>query len=201
MDKEVVTTARGRATRQRLLTATADLVCEVGYAQTTVRAVARAAGIAEGTIYRHFPDKASLLLAAIVAQFEPIADWMSQLPARAGEGELADNLTECLTRLASLRERLLPLELAMLTDPELSAARDRRALPVGAPDPPAMLAQYLAAERDLGRLRADVDPTEAATLILVTLFGLTILPAGPSEVSPPPTIRRVVDLLLQGLAC
>ena len=144
--------------------------------------------------------RTSLLLAAVAAQFEPIADWMSQLPARAGEGELADTLTECLTRLASLRERLLPLELAMLTDPELSAARDRKALPSGAPDPPAMLAQYLAAERDLGRLREDVDPTEAATLILVTLFGLTIVPSGPSATSAPPTIRRVVQLLLQGLA-
>lgn len=82
MDQDAVT-ARGRATRQRLLHATTDLVREVGYAQTTIRAVARAAGIAEGTIYRHFPDKASLLLAAVAAQFEPIADWMSQLPARA----------------------------------------------------------------------------------------------------------------------
>lgn len=199
MDQDAAT-ARGRATRKRLLSATTDLVKEVGYAQTTVRAVARAAGIAEGTIYRHFPDKSSLLLAAVVAQFEPIAEWMSQLPARAGEGELADTLTECLTRLASLRERLLPLELAMLTDPELSAARDQKALPAGAPDPPAMLAEYLAAEQDLGRLRADVDPTEAATLILVTLFGLAIAPSGPSASTAPPTIRRVVELLLEGLA-
>ena len=199
MDQDAAT-ARGRATRQRLLSATTDLVRDVGYAQTTVRAVARAAGIAEGTIYRHFPDKASLLLAAVAAQFEPIADWMSRLPARAGEGQVADTLTECLTRLASLRERLLPLELAMLTDPELSAARDRKALPAGAPDPPAMLAEYLAAERDLGRLRGDVEPTEAATLILVTLFGLTVVPPGPSALSAPPTIRRVVELLLEGLA-
>lgn len=60
--------------------------------------------------------------------------------------------------------------------------------------------QDLAAERDLGRLREDVDPTEAATLILVTLFGLTIVPSGPAALSAPPTIRRVVELLLEGLA-
>ena len=37
-----------------------------GYARTSIRAVAKAAGVAEATIYLAFPDKAALLDAVIV---------------------------------------------------------------------------------------------------------------------------------------
>ncbi|NIZ91940.1 TetR/AcrR family transcriptional regulator [Kineococcus rubinsiae] len=193
-------TARGQTTRAKLLHATSTVVREVGYSGTTVRAVAQAAGVAEGTIYRHFPDKASLLLAVVSEQSAPVVEWMTTLPARAGVGEVADTLTDCLTRLAGLRESVLPLELAMLTDPELAAARDRRGPPPGTPDPPRLLGAYLAAEQARGRLRPDVDPQEAAVLLLVTLFGLAASPPTPAAGIPVLTVRRTVDLLLTGLA-
>lgn len=194
-------TARGASTRARLLRATSEVVRDVGYAQTSIRAVAQAAGIAEGTIYRHFPDKASLLLAAVAEQHAPVAAWMAELPAQAGHGEIIDVLTQCLTRLATLRETILPLELAMLTDPDL-ARRAAEAIAGDANDPPALLAEYLAAEQAAGRLRGDVDPSEAAVLVLVTLFGLTTAPGARATGSPvrAPSIRRTVELLLQGLA-
>jgi len=50
-------TERGEATRVRLIEATAQVVAEVGYANASTRAIAKAAGVAEGTIYRHFPNK------------------------------------------------------------------------------------------------------------------------------------------------
>ena len=191
---------RGRSTRERLLRATSEVVRDLGYAQTSIRAVAQAAGIAEGTIYRHFPDKTSLLLAAVAEQHAPIAAWMGELPARAGGDPVVDILTECLTRLATLRETVLPLELAMLTDPEL-AQRALDAFPADGTDPPAQLAQYLAAEQRAGRLRDDVDPLEAAVLVLVTLFGITTAP-GARDTSgrvPVLSVRRAVELLLGGL--
>ncbi|HSK54125.1 MAG TPA: TetR/AcrR family transcriptional regulator [Jiangellales bacterium] len=193
--------ARGRSTRERLLRATSEVVRDVGYAQASIRAVAQAAGIAEGTIYRHFPDKASLLLAAVAEQHAPIAAWMAELPDRAGRGEVVDVLTQCLTRLATLRETVLPLELAMLTDPDL-AQRAAASLPDDGTDPPAMLTQYLAAEQRAGRLRGDVDPGEAAVLVLVTLFGLTTAPGARDSTGRVrvPSIRRTVELLLQGLS-
>ena len=193
--------ARGRSTRERLLRATSEVVRDVGYAQASIRAVAQAAGIAEGTIYRHFPDKTSLLLAAVAEQHAPITAWMAQLPEQVGQGEVVDVLTECLTRLAALRETVLPLELAMLTDPEL-AQRAAASLPDEGPDPPALLARYLAAEQQAGRLRRDVDPGEAAVLVLVTLFGLTTAPGAREATGRVPvlSIRRAVELLLRGLA-
>src|SRR5690242_21614789 len=54
------TEARKAATRERIVTAALDQVAEGGYASASVQAVAARAGLAVGTIYRHFPSKASL---------------------------------------------------------------------------------------------------------------------------------------------
>lgn len=53
--------ARSRAeTRRRLVEAGTDLFARVGLAGTTTTQIARAAGVAAGTFYLHFPDKHSL---------------------------------------------------------------------------------------------------------------------------------------------
>lgn len=51
----------GEATRQKLLRAALDLYTSVGFRGTTTPAIATRAGIAEGTIYRHFTSKEHLL--------------------------------------------------------------------------------------------------------------------------------------------
>ena len=51
----------GAATRERLLRAAIELYASTGFLQTTTPALAARAGIAEGTIYRHFSSKAHLL--------------------------------------------------------------------------------------------------------------------------------------------
>ena len=100
-------------------------------------------------------------------------------PERAGTATVASNLVDCLQRLSELRDDLLPLELALLTDPELAALRPaglaapHEGVPVG---PPEFVARYLAAEQGLGRVRPDVDPERMAVVLLVTLFGLSLRP-------------------------
>ena len=47
----------GEATRQRLLRAALELYTTVGFRATTTPAIAARAGVAEGTIYRHFSGK------------------------------------------------------------------------------------------------------------------------------------------------
>jgi AcrR family transcriptional regulator len=172
-----MTTERGEATRARLIEATAEVVGEVGYANASTRAIARAAGVAEGTIYRHFPNKAAMFLAAAVDRNDPTVKWMSGLPSRAGQDTVEENLTDCLVRLSALRQKMLPLELALLTDPEL--AGQQRLVAFGPPEarpvgPPEYIAEYLAAEQKLSRVRADVAADRMATVILATLFGLSV---------------------------
>jgi AcrR family transcriptional regulator len=52
------------ATRQRLLRAGLDLFTTIGFRATTTPEIAARAGVAEGTIYRHFSGKEDLLIAA-----------------------------------------------------------------------------------------------------------------------------------------
>ena len=171
-------TDRGAATRARLIAATIEVVRDVGYAHASTRAIAAVAGVAEGTIYRHFPDKASLFLTAAVSGHQDVIDWVERLPERAGQGSVIDELTDSLMRLSQLRDAILPLELALLSDPEL--ARRRQALMQEGPDqppgPPQAIARYLAAEQAGGRVRSDAEPRAMAIVLLATLFGLALVP-------------------------
>jgi AcrR family transcriptional regulator len=57
-----VSTVAGIATRQRLLAAARELIEDDGYGSASVAAVAERAGVASGTVYRHFESKAELFL-------------------------------------------------------------------------------------------------------------------------------------------
>jgi AcrR family transcriptional regulator len=54
--------AGSSGTRERLLAAARELIEEGGYAGASVAAIAERAGVAAGTLYRHFPSKAELFL-------------------------------------------------------------------------------------------------------------------------------------------
>ncbi|MEP6573016.1 MAG: TetR/AcrR family transcriptional regulator [Gemmatimonadota bacterium] len=51
----------GAATRQRLIRAALELFSTIGFRETTTPTIAERAGVAEGTIYRHFKGKEQLL--------------------------------------------------------------------------------------------------------------------------------------------
>jgi AcrR family transcriptional regulator len=55
------TRARAADARDRILEAAHDQLAEGGYASAAVQVVARRAGVATGSVYRHFPSKADLL--------------------------------------------------------------------------------------------------------------------------------------------
>lgn len=191
---------RGAATRARLISATRQVVHDVGYAHATTRAIAEAAGVAEGTIYRHFPDKVALFFAAALEQDGAVIAELASLPAQAGQSTVTDNLTVALERLATLREKVIPLEMAMRSDPEFIERRRTMTPPItpDGPTPPEALAQYLAAEQHLGRIRADINCLEAALILLATLFGIGLMPTqGPGADTH--LIRRAVELFVHGL--
>ena len=55
----------GAPTRERILSAAAHLFAEHGYASTSMPTIAERSGITAGAIYRHFPNKAELLLEVV----------------------------------------------------------------------------------------------------------------------------------------
>ena len=194
-------TQRGDRTKARLVSAATHVVAEVGYSRATTRAIAAQAGVSEASIYRHFPDKRALFAAALLEGNQPVLEWMSDLPGRAGTGTLTENLAASLVQLSSRREAVLPLERAMLDDPEM--ARDR---PVSDPmtlatlgGPPHQLQLYLEAEQQLGRVRPDVDAGEAAIVLLAALFGLATGPPLPGRTLAQ-SVTGAVGLVVDGIA-
>jgi AcrR family transcriptional regulator len=192
----------GAATRRRLIEATADVVRDVGYAGATTKAIAQAAGVSEGTIYRHFSHKHELFLAAVMAPNEEAVQWLVALPSLAGTRTLEENLREAMQRLASLRHDIAPLELAMRADPMLArehaALMAKRLSEVGPPvDPPAALAAYLAAEQGLGRVRSDVGAMPLAMVLLSMIAGLSMGPLPESHFDA--ALGTAVTVMLKGL--
>jgi AcrR family transcriptional regulator len=58
------TEQRKAQAREAIVSAAIDQLAEGGYASATVQAVATRAGVATGTVYRHFPSKAQLFAEA-----------------------------------------------------------------------------------------------------------------------------------------
>jgi AcrR family transcriptional regulator len=133
-----VTTVAGLATRQRLLAAARELIEDGGYASASVAAIAERAGVASGTVYRHFPSKAELFLEVFRAVCAGEERAMRAAADEAGRGAV-DRLEAVLTTFArralqnrSLAWALLAEPVDPLVDAERLAYRERYASLVAA---------------------------------------------------------------------
>jgi AcrR family transcriptional regulator len=86
----------GEATRQKLLRAALDLYTTVGFRGTTTPAIATRAGIAEGTIYRHFTSKEHLLNEV----YRGAQKWATGIVREIEEQEKGARASERLQRVA-----------------------------------------------------------------------------------------------------
>jgi AcrR family transcriptional regulator len=84
----------GEATRQKLLRAALELYTTGGFRDTTTPAIAAHAGVAEGTIYRHFSGKDDLLNAV----YRAAQRWAIGVIAEA-DGDHAAPVVERLQRI------------------------------------------------------------------------------------------------------
>jgi TetR/AcrR family transcriptional repressor of nem operon len=75
-------TRKGEATRQRIVTAAAQLTYERGVAEATLEDVRAAAGVSGSQIYHYFADKQALLLAVIEYQTEAVLGMQEPLFGR-----------------------------------------------------------------------------------------------------------------------
>src|SRR3954451_16181603 len=84
--------------RRAIVRALVPLLVERG-GEVTTREIAQAAGIAEGTIFRVFPDKKSLLLAAAEEAINPADGQREFDEAMAGLTELWEKVVVAATRI------------------------------------------------------------------------------------------------------
>jgi TetR/AcrR family transcriptional repressor of nem operon len=77
-----MTTAKGQATRERIVHAAADLMFTSGVAGTSTPAVRDAAGVSSSQIYHYFADKDALTRAVIAHQTERIVTDQEALLSR-----------------------------------------------------------------------------------------------------------------------
>jgi AcrR family transcriptional regulator len=165
--------------------ATLPLLLVHGSAVTT-RQIAEAAGIAEGTIFRAFPDIESLLQATVDAAYDP-AQVAKELEAIGGAGSLERRLVQAVrilqTRLTSM------WQLMSITGLPKHAARGTT---VERPDVAALIAIF---EPDRHRLRRN--PAAAAQLLRgLTLAGTHPALTADGAAMPP---EEIVSLLLDGM--
>ena len=84
------TEAKRAEARERVVTAAHDLIAQGGYKAAPVAAVARGAGVATGSVYRHFPSKADLFAEVFRRASQREVDAMAQ--ASAGDGPVLERL-------------------------------------------------------------------------------------------------------------
>jgi AcrR family transcriptional regulator len=160
----------GALTRARVLDAAARLMGSVGLVRTTTKEIAREAGCSEAALYKHFRDKEEIFVRVLRERAPRLADALVRLPARAGEGTVAEHLTEVVRIAVPFYRQSFPMAGSLLASPELLAAHRRKLGDAGPHHVSSHLAEYLTAEQRLGRILPGVDPHAAAVLLIGACF-------------------------------
>jgi AcrR family transcriptional regulator len=122
------TQARRAEVRARIVRAAHELIARGGYREAPVAAVAQRAGVATGTVYRHFPSKVELFAEVFrsASQREVDAVAAAAAPASAagaGAGARIAAAVETFARRALRGRRLAWALLAEPVDPAVEAER------------------------------------------------------------------------------
>ncbi|MFI7427796.1 TetR/AcrR family transcriptional regulator [Micromonospora sp. NPDC049836] len=185
--------ARLSASRERLITAALEIMAGHGYAGCSVAAVAERAGVATGSVYRHFPTKAELFaevfrtasgreVAAVARAAAPLGSAAAQVAAVA----------ETFCGRALRAPRLAYALLAEPVDPAVDAERlvFRRAYAD-------LIAGYVAAGVARGELPPQ-DPELTATALVGALAEAMVGPLA-AGVAGPDTIPDLVTFIHRAL--
>src|SRR3954447_16585914 len=119
------TEARLAETRRRITTAARELIAEGGYVAAQVAAVAERAGVAVGTVYRHFPSKSDLLAEVFREASQHEVDAM-RAAIEDGPGSAAERRRSGIATFAHRAVRGGRLAWALLAEPVDPAVEPER---------------------------------------------------------------------------
>jgi AcrR family transcriptional regulator len=118
------TETRRAEVRARIVAAARELIARGGYAAAQVSAVAEAAGVATGTVYRHFPSKAELFAEVFREASQREVDAIAEVAeAPGGARERIAAAVETFARRALRGRRIAYALLAEPVDPGVEAER------------------------------------------------------------------------------
>lgn len=185
-----------RDAREQLFHAAERVLLRAGPNALTSRAVTTEAGVAKGVLHRHFADFDAFLAELVLNRVARLDGQAATLRESAGTGTVADNLTGALTDLFG------PVAVAivgLIISRDGLRARLREAGTARIPllgEATAMIASYLTAERDLGRIATDTDvDTLAPTLIGAAHLLFTNRDGIPVEAD---AVHKVVTTVIAG---
>jgi len=186
-----------RDVREQLFAAADRVLLRDGPSALTSRAVTDEAGCAKGVLHRHFDDFDAFLAEFVLDRVDRMDPQVAALRESAGTGSVVDNLAEALTAVfSSVAVAIVPL----LIFRDQLRARLRETWPAGVPvltEAVGMVAGYLTAERDLGRIASDA----AVDGLAPTLIGAAhLLFADRTGVAPDAAaIREMVSTVIAGV--
>lgn len=187
--------------RDRLIDAAEVCMRTKGIRSTTVSEVAEVAGVSRGWLYRHFPDKVSLLGAAIVrlndmywSEAHAVLEQVEGL-----DRQMAVGIARARTAYDDPGALLMKLR---IDEPEEFAACAGAGVQGLVPDLADFWSRYVIAARDRGEIRQDVDVAEASEWIARVLLSLATVPGDtldPNDIDAVEThVRRYVIPGLRG---
>jgi TetR/AcrR family transcriptional regulator, transcriptional repressor for nem operon len=191
-------TPKGRATRERIVTAAADLMFEQGVAGTSLQDVQQAARVSGSQMYHYFGDKASLVRAVIAWQGESVLGrqwpWLSRLDSLPGIRAWRDYVVSTMRRrecrggchIGSLANELSDLDPAARSD--LAAAFQRWI---------SAIRDGLQVMQDRGQLRADADVSRLACALMAAVEGGLLLAKAQRDVAP---LEAALDTMIDHIA-
>jgi len=162
--------------REKLISATEQLLCSRGLACVTTRDIAREAKVAEGALYHHFGDKAELILSVVLHGFGEFREVLENLPLLVGRNTVQKNLERVVESAFQFHHRIASLVCSLFADREL-LARVRNTMNercIGPGRTASILADYLRAEQRLGRVSASAVTDSAAELLLAASFNKAV---------------------------
>jgi AcrR family transcriptional regulator len=169
-------TLKGRATRERIVAAAAELMHAQGVAVTSIEEVKAAAGVSSSQLYHYFADKRALVDAVLAHQIDQVLaihePLLAALDAPAGLRAWRDAIVALSERfgaeggcpLGSLASELSDRDAGLRTG--VAAGFDRWE---------ASIRIALERMRERGTLRADADTAALATGVLAALQGGLLL--------------------------